>query len=223
MANKTNYAELLKSPIWQKRRLEIMQRDNFTCQKCGSNVDELHVHHRYYVHGFMPSQYPDDALVTLCHSCHEMAHSFIEMCKRIMDGIKIGDFYEFKRGDTTYYGMVFHIIHDSLAVYMVYVSNNPKYKNKLFVDVFNSAFIDNECVKSRYMEVLDKECGLIYETKMLVEAVLRVLRDTRLEDVVKTINHCELDYLVFEFGLRHAVSINGTFQMYLQEERRNKK
>ena len=33
-----NYSEQLKSPKWQKKRLEIMQRDKFTCQLCGDKV-----------------------------------------------------------------------------------------------------------------------------------------------------------------------------------------
>jgi 5-methylcytosine-specific restriction endonuclease McrA len=35
---KKTYSELLKSPKWQKKRLEIMSRDKFTCKKCGDTV-----------------------------------------------------------------------------------------------------------------------------------------------------------------------------------------
>ncbi|TMI72079.1 MAG: hypothetical protein E6H09_11155 [Bacteroidetes bacterium] len=34
----------------------------------------LHVHHRYYKQDLLPWQYPDDALITLCWSCHENLH-----------------------------------------------------------------------------------------------------------------------------------------------------
>lgn len=35
---------------------------------------ELHVHHKYYVDGRKPWDYPNDALITLCSECHEKLH-----------------------------------------------------------------------------------------------------------------------------------------------------
>lgn len=35
---------------------------------------ELHVHHKYYVLGRKPWEYPDEALITLCSDCHEKLH-----------------------------------------------------------------------------------------------------------------------------------------------------
>lgn len=69
MAKKT-YSDKLKSPKWQKRRLEILARDNFTCQLCSDTETELHIHHHYYTDGAMPWDYPDDALITYCSECH---------------------------------------------------------------------------------------------------------------------------------------------------------
>lgn len=34
----------------------------------------LHVHHKYYVKGFLAWEYSNEALVTLCFSCHERTH-----------------------------------------------------------------------------------------------------------------------------------------------------
>jgi len=65
------YAEKLKDPRWQKRRLEILNRDQWTCQKCKDKDSTLHVHHRYYVFGCEPWEVPDEALVTVCFVCHE--------------------------------------------------------------------------------------------------------------------------------------------------------
>lgn len=44
-----NYQEQIKDPRWQKRRLEILQLDNFTCQICGSYNKTLHIHHTIYL------------------------------------------------------------------------------------------------------------------------------------------------------------------------------
>ena len=71
---KKTYAELLQLPEWQKRRLEIMQRDGFACKNCGSAKTNLHVHHRLYLRGATPWQYVDNALVTLCEDCHARWH-----------------------------------------------------------------------------------------------------------------------------------------------------
>jgi hypothetical protein len=71
MAAKSSYSEKLKDPRWQRKRLEILQRDNFTCKRCESTTETLHVHHRYYLPKCEPWGYEPDALVTLCAGCHE--------------------------------------------------------------------------------------------------------------------------------------------------------
>ncbi len=68
---KENYTELLKDPRWNKRRLEILKRDNYCCVWCGSGDGILHVHHLYYDKTLDPWEYGNDSLVTLCESCHE--------------------------------------------------------------------------------------------------------------------------------------------------------
>lgn len=64
------YAEKLRDPRWQKKRLEIMQRDGFRCVSCLSDIDTLHIHHLRYQFGLNPWEYDNDFLVTLCESCH---------------------------------------------------------------------------------------------------------------------------------------------------------
>ena len=71
MGKKESYAEMLRSPLWQKKRLEIMQRDDFTCQHCGCKERELQVHHRVYHKGAKPWEYDDSELITLCDRCHD--------------------------------------------------------------------------------------------------------------------------------------------------------
>lgn len=71
----SNLSSQLRDRRWQKRRLEILQRDNFTCTYCGStdNAVQLHVHHRAYLPQTNMWAYPDRYLVTLCADCHERA------------------------------------------------------------------------------------------------------------------------------------------------------
>lgn len=68
--SKKVYADKLLLPAWQKRKTEIQIRDNFTCQKCGDDKTQLQVHHRHYVLGRDPWDYPDNLLVLLCSHCH---------------------------------------------------------------------------------------------------------------------------------------------------------
>ena len=63
------YSEKLKDPKWQKKRLKILERDNWTCQKCLSTKKTLHVHHKHYLK-CDPWEYPDKALISLCEECH---------------------------------------------------------------------------------------------------------------------------------------------------------
>jgi hypothetical protein len=64
------YLEKLRDPRWQKRRLEILQRDGWRCDCCGDAEHTLNVHHEYYERGREPWDYPDDALRALCETCH---------------------------------------------------------------------------------------------------------------------------------------------------------
>lgn len=69
-AQRPTYYELLKDPRWQKKRLEIFQRDDWQCRWCFTGEVTLNVHHTYYQRGAAPWEYPDHALLTLCESCH---------------------------------------------------------------------------------------------------------------------------------------------------------
>ncbi len=83
----TSYRKKLADPRWQKKRLEIFERDEFACQLCGATESTLHIHHKHYSnyhHDWAddgetapakvfdePWTSLDDALVTLCKACHE--------------------------------------------------------------------------------------------------------------------------------------------------------
>jgi len=71
----SNYSEKLRDPRWQKKRLEILERDGWMCQKCFDPESTLVVHHRRYLPNIEPWDYPDDLLITLCEDCHEFEWS----------------------------------------------------------------------------------------------------------------------------------------------------
>lgn len=71
-----DYKEQIKSPEWQKRRLEIMQKDNFTCQICGRSDKTLNVHHLIYRVSSKIHEYTDKELITLCEDCHNKEHNY---------------------------------------------------------------------------------------------------------------------------------------------------
>jgi 5-methylcytosine-specific restriction endonuclease McrA len=70
---KEEYSIHLQNPKWKEKRLKILRRDNFICQKCGSD-NELNVHHIHYIQGNLPWQVPDRFLITLCRICHIKEH-----------------------------------------------------------------------------------------------------------------------------------------------------
>lgn len=74
------YADKLKDPRWQKKRLEVMQRDGFKCRDCGSITNTLHVHHCGY-RGKEPWDTPVELLLTLCDSCHRTRQSIEKEAK----------------------------------------------------------------------------------------------------------------------------------------------
>lgn len=72
------YSDKLKSPKWQKKRLEMLERDNFTCQCCGDTETMLHVHHKKYEWQRLPWEYPDSGLITVCNHCHLAIHAIMQ-------------------------------------------------------------------------------------------------------------------------------------------------
>lgn len=68
------YIEKLLDPRWQKRKGEILHRDNFTCKSCGRKDITLHAHHIFYIEDTEPWDYSDDALITYCEVCHNTEH-----------------------------------------------------------------------------------------------------------------------------------------------------
>lgn len=66
-----DYKDQLRNPKWQKKRLEIMQRDKFTCQICLDTEETLNIHHKSYDKNKKAWEYGNDRLITVCESCHK--------------------------------------------------------------------------------------------------------------------------------------------------------
>ena len=69
-------SSMYRDSRWQQKRLEIMERDNWTCRSCGASGEgvTLNVHHAYYDKGKKPWEYDNHLLVTWCEKCHKVRH-----------------------------------------------------------------------------------------------------------------------------------------------------
>lgn len=77
-ADSMSYADLLKDPRWQRKRLEVLEAADWTCSHCAETSRTLHVHHMRYIGGKAPWEYDPADLAVLCDSCHELVHSMIK-------------------------------------------------------------------------------------------------------------------------------------------------
>lgn len=70
------YSEKLLDPRWQKLRLQIFERDEFSCRHCGDAESTLNAHHlRYHKN---PWESPTGELITLCRDCHKTVEDLKE-------------------------------------------------------------------------------------------------------------------------------------------------
>ena len=81
---KMTYAEQLRHPNWQKRRLEMLSAAGWQCQKCGEKEKMLQVHHKQYFKGRKAWEYEDSDLLVLCEPCHEKEHTSGDALKSIL-------------------------------------------------------------------------------------------------------------------------------------------
>jgi hypothetical protein len=93
---------MFKDPRWQKKRLEILERDGWTCCRCGDASKTLHVHHTCYFSIVesgsgnrvrFPWEYNGKQLVTLCENCHESEHEHLERASvNLISVLKVSGF-----------------------------------------------------------------------------------------------------------------------------------
>ena len=82
----SEYSKKLRDPRWQKKRLQIFERDEWSCVRCGDTGAELQVHHKEYIESKNPWESPDNDLETLCKNCHEGEYIKIIISPLIKDG-----------------------------------------------------------------------------------------------------------------------------------------
>ena len=66
-----DYADYLKSPLWQKIKRRVLKRDGKTCRRCGGKATR--VHHRSYTDKVLAGN-DDEQLASICEGCHNFIH-----------------------------------------------------------------------------------------------------------------------------------------------------
>lgn len=152
------YSEKLLNPKWQKKRLEILQRDNFTCKLCGDTENTLNVHHKYYDFNKQPWDYNDDVLITLCKDCHEYETDHIKFnievlnktVKKNMFSVAIQNL-DISVSKLSFYGV-------DATLFFTWMSN---FDERDMIDVFN--FVRNKAKqingneKDDYIQLMENE------------------------------------------------------------------
>jgi hypothetical protein len=83
------YHQQIKHPLWQKKRLEVLEYRNFECENCGGKEEELNVHHPFYKRGAMIWGYDKEELRCLCHICHKNEHVLDEQAKKLLSDVNV--------------------------------------------------------------------------------------------------------------------------------------
>lgn len=124
------YAEKLKHPLWQKKRLSILERDNFTCSLCHNKEETLHVHHHLYEFGKDPWDYPNDLLVTYCATCH----SIVEYIKALNKQVTVAQIFRKQNYDSQ---IVYAILLEKQEIFLCAFRYYDSKNIELLVDVPN--------------------------------------------------------------------------------------
>jgi hypothetical protein len=78
MAITTEYQAYLKSPKWKSKRLKVLTRAKFRCEKCKKR-QATQIHHKSYERIFNE---PLSDLLAVCAPCHRKIHNIKEKPKK---------------------------------------------------------------------------------------------------------------------------------------------
>lgn len=113
-----NYNETLNTSEWKEKRLEIIKRDK-SCQRCGS-LENLEVHHFFYIYGVSAWAYPDYLLITLCRKCHQKETDNSILLNNLINYIKLHSLFSdeiikifFSKLDNEYFEE-YHLFNDKI-------------------------------------------------------------------------------------------------------------
>jgi hypothetical protein len=79
LPSKGNYEKMLKYPEWIERKSEVIILFKQACDLCNSTTNGIELHHKYYVSDRYPWEYPENAFMVLCKSCHLAYHKLKEV------------------------------------------------------------------------------------------------------------------------------------------------
>jgi hypothetical protein len=113
-----------KNQQWKKFREEVFELDGGVCIRCGRNLNDekiFHVHHKEYIQGRLPWDYPYNLCETLCRGCHASAHGIIppKTGWEFLDEEDLGDLCgtcDYCGNDIRYVFYIFHPDWETLGV-----------------------------------------------------------------------------------------------------------
>lgn len=89
MAITQQYQDYLNSDIWKQKRLKVLNRAKFVCERC-KKEQATQIHHKTYEHIFNE---PLSDLLAVCADCHRTIHGI----KSVEEKRKIRLFGQLKR------------------------------------------------------------------------------------------------------------------------------
>lgn len=135
----STYSQKLLDPRWQRKRLEIMERDGWRCRNCGDEKNTLHVHHWFY--DGEPWEVNSKLLSTLCEKCHDYAEAVIAAVKPfgyVSDMMKLTCMAVFNSGGKTPSCFVPDHGHESLIAFVFTEQLEGKEKRDEALSMMNS-------------------------------------------------------------------------------------
>jgi predicted HNH restriction endonuclease len=78
MAITPQYQAYLNSPKWKNKRLKVLNRAKFKCEKC-KKAQATQIHHKTYKHIFNE---PLSDLLAVCAPCHRKIHGIKDKAKK---------------------------------------------------------------------------------------------------------------------------------------------